>query len=94
MIPNIEEDYILLLVIVFCTRNITLLGSTTKKHYSSGARFPPSTLGLRIQLEFKDEVVEFKLTRGKSLRVQVFNKLSTWDVGNGNCSADWKCPGG
>ena len=31
MAPNIEEDYILLLGIVFYKRNIILLGSTTKK---------------------------------------------------------------
>ena len=35
-VPNIEYDYILLWGIVFCIRNIILLGSTTKKHYSHG----------------------------------------------------------
>ena len=32
MVPNIEQDYILLLGIVLYTKNITLLGSTTKKN--------------------------------------------------------------
>ena len=31
MVPNIEEDYILLLGIVFYIRSIILLGSITKK---------------------------------------------------------------
>ena len=35
MVPNIESDCILLLGIVFYIRNIILLGSTTKKNYSS-----------------------------------------------------------
>ena len=39
MVPNIEKDYILLLGIVFYIRNIILLGSTTKKHYSVGSAF-------------------------------------------------------
>ena len=36
MVPIIESDYIILLGIVFYTRNIILLGLTTKnKHYSA-----------------------------------------------------------
>ena len=34
MVPIIEQDYNLFLGIVFYIRNIILLGSTTKKHYS------------------------------------------------------------
>ena len=30
MVPNIQQDYVLLLGIVLFTKNITLLGSTTK----------------------------------------------------------------
>ena len=38
MVPNIEEDYILLLGIVINIWKIILLGSTTKKRYSTAGR--------------------------------------------------------